>query len=99
MLVEFKYAHNLNDESFFALVPSVYREQQVRKMKVLQRHGVEGCKDTVFLRPANISEAPADYVLTLQDDGIESISILFKWDREENTAYFFRILPDRYCPF
>lgn len=93
------YGRNNNSKEFFMHIPKVYNRQRVHKLKLLKRHGIERCLNTVFLRPAKVSEAPADYVLILEESGIEAIFILFQWDAQHETAFFFQILPVQYNPY
>ena len=90
------YGCNNNPREFLALVPAVYNRQLEHKLNLLKRHGIESCLNTVFLRPANPLEAPADYALVLKET--ESVLILFQWNPRNETAYFFRIIPDKYSP-
>lgn len=93
------YGCNDNPNEFFALIPEGYSRQREHKLNLIKRHGIEKCLNTVFLRLADASEEPADFVLMLKETGRESILILFQWDPQNETAYFFRILPVKYSPY
>lgn len=93
------YGRNNNSKEFFGRIPKVYNRQREHKLGLLKRHGIKKCLNTVFLRPAMASEAPADYVLIFKESGIEEIFILFQWDAQHETAFFFQILPDQYSPY
>lgn len=85
-------------DDFFAAIPSRYSRQKERKLSLLKRHGLKACLGTTFLREANPSEAPANYVLLLQEPDDETIFILMKWfliDNEEAIC-FLGIIPEKY---
>ena len=85
-------------EQFFHKIPEEYHHQIERKLNVLKRHGIAECLNTVFLRPANQDEAPANYVLILQESNKEPIFILLSWKPDDEIIYFIKILPVRFSP-
>lgn len=85
-------------DDFFRSIPNKYSRQKDHKLSLLKRQGLRACEGTAFLRKANSSEAPANYVLLLQEPGEEPILVLMRWfqiDNEE-VIFFLRIIPDKY---
>ena len=95
--MKFYFLCNCVDD-FFAAVPCRYLRQKEHKLALLKRQGLSFCIGTTFLREANSSEAPANYVLILQEPGEDEILVLLRWfqiDNEE-AIIFLRIIPDEY---
>lgn len=85
-------------DDFFSAIPPIYAQQKKHKLNLLKRHGLHACLGTAFLRQATPSEAPAEYVLLLQDPGIETIFIFLQWKviNDEEVIIFLGIIPQRY---
>lgn len=85
-------------DDFFAAVPSIFSRQKDHKLSLLKRQGLMACVGTSFLREATASEAPANYVLMLQEPGEETILILLKWFQieHEEAIFFLRIIPEKF---
>ena len=93
-----KFCFPCDSIEFFAAVPNIYSRQKERKLSLIKRQGLQACLGTCFLREANSAEAPANYVLQLQEPDEEPVLILLRWflmDGEE-AVFFLRIVPDRY---
>lgn len=89
----------IND--FFAAIPRIYSRQKEHKLSLLKRHGIKACLGTAFLRKATPSEAPAEYVLLLQDPEAETIFIMLKSTvvDNEDVIIFLSIIPEKYSYF
>ena len=85
-------------DEFFANVPPGYTEQKNRKLSLLKRHGLKACLGSSFLREATLSQAPANYVLLLQEPGYETIFVLLRWfqDGDGEAIFFIGIIPEKF---
>lgn len=85
-------------DEFFSNVPFGYSEQIRRKLSLLKRQGLKACLGTSFLQEAASFQAPANYVLLLQEPACETIFIFLKWfqDGNEEAIHFLGIVPEQY---